>query len=44
MQERGPLWQRLVDNIWFWLAVSNILFFLVYLLWGWVNVWSIPAR
>lgn len=38
----GPL--RIADSIWFWLVASNVLFFLVYLVWGVWNVLRVPVR
>ncbi len=44
MRKESSWWSRVVDNIWFWLVASNVIFLLVYLLWGVWNVLSVPAR
>ncbi|MDR5693646.1 MAG: hypothetical protein QN198_07810 [Armatimonadota bacterium] len=44
MQEREPFLQRLHNHIWLWLLLSNLIFFVVYLIWGVLDIFRIPAR
>lgn len=44
MQEREPFWQRVHDQIWLWVLLSNLIFFVVYLIWGVLDVSRIPGR
>jgi hypothetical protein len=44
MREQEPFWKRASDNIWMWLVLSNVIFFAVYVLWGWLDVLRIPGR
>ncbi len=44
MRSQPPFWQRLFDHIWLWLILSNVIFFITYVVWGVLDVLRIPAR
>jgi hypothetical protein len=44
MQQPRPFWQWLFDNVWLWLLLSNLIFFIAYVVWGVLDVTRVPAR
>lgn len=41
--KKRSFWERLFDDIWLWVFINVVVFFMAYLLWGWTHVWSIPS-
>lgn len=42
--EQRSFWQKVLDNIWLLLILSNLIFFTVYILWGLLDISRIPVR